>query len=856
MKRFLFLLAVVFSANAFAQNMVSNGNFESDFTDWSNIVGGTGSGTFSVSTTAADIQNGSKAMKAVITTAGTNAYDIQSIHAGWAAVSGTTYTVTLWAKASVSGAQLKLVMQNANYSEKIITLTTTYAQYSWSFTASENGTKFRFNFPQAATFNIDNIVINDPNQATIPATTSLTITPATTYQTMEGFGGAMTWYSAWLMSATTANRDLLYQSLFSDLGLDILRLKNWYFPTNYPTDKTTTAMTDNSSYTATIEFYKKAKAINPNIDVLLCSWTPPPYMKSNSAANAGTLKKNASGKFMYSEFGQYYYDMLNAHSISGMNPDFVSMQNEPGFVNTGWETCEWRPTETTDYPAYGTAFDSVYSRIKTLTNVPKMIGPEVENIGTDADLAGANTFTSYTDPIKSKAALYAYAYHLYNFGGSNEAAIMSSATASALNVVKGYSDKQNFMTEYGSMDWYNSAIMMQQDLIQANVSAYIMWELVWQDDNYTAVSVTSAGTYTIKPNYYTLKHFAKWIDKGYKRIDLTTSNSYVLASAYKNPTKNQITIVAINRAAVSTAVSFNLGSLVVSGVQAYQSVSGNYYQTLTGLTSTSSVPLAGQSITTIVVDYTDPSANVLPTVSITAPANNAIYAATSTITLNATAADADGTISKVDFYNGTTLLGSDATSPYSFSWTNVPSGTYSITAKATDNKSGVTTSTAITVIVNPVQTINLNAGWNLISFNVSPIYKSIDSVFKTVIANATEIKNFDGFWKSGQNSIFNSLTQIQDGGAYFINMKLAETLSLSGPAVVLPFSISLKSGWNLAGVPAQAAVSITTSVGIKPITTVKNFDGFWQATGTPSITTFDLGKGYFIKTTAATTLNW
>jgi len=763
MKRFLFLIAVVFSANAFAQNMVSNGNFESDFTDWSNIVGGTGSATFSVSTTAADIQNGTKAMKAVITTAGTNAYDIQSIHAGWAAVSGTTYTVTLWAKASVSGAQLKLVMQNANYSEKIITLTTSYAQYTWSFTASENGTKFRFNFPQAATFNIDNIVINDPNQATIPATTSLTITPATTYQTMEGFGGAMTWYSSSLLNASTTSRDQLYQSLFSDLGLDILRLKNWYFPTNYPTDKTTTAMTDNSSYTATIEFYKKAKAINPNIDVLLCSWTPPPYMKSNSAANAGTLKKNASGKFMYSEFGQYYYDMLNAHNISGMNPDFVSMQNEPGFVNTGWETCEWRPTETTDYPAYGTAFDSVYSRIKTLTNVPKMIGPEVENIGTDADLAGANTFTSYTDPIKSKAALYAYAYHLYNFGGSNEAAIMSSATAAALNVVKGYSDKQNFMTEYGSMDWYNSAIMIQQDLIQANASAYIMWELVWQDDNYTAISVTSAGAYTIKPNYYTLKHFAKWIDKGYKRIDLTTSNSYVFASAYKNPTKNQITIVAINRAAVSTAASFNLGSLVVSGVQAYQSISGNYYQTLSGLTATSSVPLAGQSITTIVIDY--------------------------------------------------------ATAPIT-------------------------------------QSISLKAGWNLISFNVSPTNKTIDSVFKSVIANATEIKNFDGFWKSGQSTIFNSLSQIKDGSAYFINMKTAATLSISAQAVTLPLSVSLKTGWNLEGVPTQSAVSIPTTIGTKPITIVKNFDGFWQATGTPSISTFDIGKGYFIKATSATTVNW
>ena len=36
------------------------------------------------------------------------------------------------------------------------------------------------------------------------------------------------------------------------------------------------------------------------------------------------------------------------------------------------------------------------------------------------------------------------------------------------------------------------------------------------------------------------------------------------------------------------------------------------------------------------------------------------------MTLSATASDSDGTISKVEFYNGTTLLGTDTTSPYSY----------------------------------------------------------------------------------------------------------------------------------------------------------------------------------------------
>jgi hypothetical protein len=101
--------------------------------------------------------------------------------------------------------------------------------------------------------------------------------------------------------------------------------------------------------------------------------------------------------------------------------------------------------------------------------------------------------------------------------------------------------------------------------------------------------------------------------------------------------------------------------------------------------------------------------NQLPTTTITAPVNNATYVAPAAITINATAADTDGTISKVDFYNGTTLIGTDATAPYSFNWTNVPAGTYSITTRATDNLGATGTSSVITVVVQPAPGFTLQA---------------------------------------------------------------------------------------------------------------------------------------------------
>ena len=91
--------------------------------------------------------------------------------------------------------------------------------------------------------------------------------------------------------------------------------------------------------------------------------------------------------------------------------------------------------------------------------------------------------------------------------------------------------------------------------------------------------------------------------------------------------------------------------------------------------------------------------NKPPTVSITSPANNATYTPPASVSITASASDADGTISKVEFYNGATKLGEATASPYSYTWSNVVAGTYVLTAKATDNGGAVTTSGGVTIVV-------------------------------------------------------------------------------------------------------------------------------------------------------------
>ena len=92
--------------------------------------------------------------------------------------------------------------------------------------------------------------------------------------------------------------------------------------------------------------------------------------------------------------------------------------------------------------------------------------------------------------------------------------------------------------------------------------------------------------------------------------------------------------------------------------------------------------------------------NQPPAVSLTAPASGATYTAPASISLTASASDPEGQLSKVEFYQGTTLLGTDTTSPYSFTWSSVGAGTYSLTAVAYDAAGAKTTSSAVSVTVS------------------------------------------------------------------------------------------------------------------------------------------------------------
>lgn len=128
------------------------------------------------------------------------------------------------------------------------------------------------------------------------------------------------------------------------------------------------------------------------------------------------------------------------------------------------------------------------------------------------------------------------------------------------------------------------------------------------------------------------------------------------------------------------------------------------YQDAEFISSTNTVRFAtyGRGIWDFKIQSTG---NQAPIVTITSPASNSTFTTGANIVLSANATD-DVSVQQVDFYNGTTFLGTDYTPPYTFTWNNVPAGNHTINANAYDNLGlvGVASPVAITVSSAPVCT--------------------------------------------------------------------------------------------------------------------------------------------------------
>ena len=400
------------------------------------------------------------------------------------------------------------------------------------------------------------------------------------HQTMVGFGASIAWYTETL--ANHSQKAVIYELIFNDLGLDILRLRNNYGKPGGVETSVSTIVSDMNMVA-----YERPL-------ILMSSWSPPWDLKSNMSANGGsnaTLKKE-NNQYVYGKFAKYWVDALIAYRDAGIEPDYISMQNEPSY-DAQWESCRFDAGEGT-VASYGKALDTLRAALDAADLHPMVLAPEIHGIG-------YNTPASYMSTIH-RDIVDGYDYHLYHGNsGTNDANNVTpdgfnANLASAATVFNG---KPIWQTEFDRGDWFQTVWVIHNCLVNGNVSAYLWWELTWGDGSKPLINLSSTS-YTINPYYWGFRQYSKYISAGWNRVTATSTDDSLRTSAFVSPDGTGLTLVILNIGSGSRSMDIAIQDFTVSGVTAIRTSNTEQGEDVsTSYNATSPMEFPGRSITTL-----------------------------------------------------------------------------------------------------------------------------------------------------------------------------------------------------------------------------------------------------------------
>jgi hypothetical protein len=343
--------------------------------------------------------------------------------------------------------------------------------------------------------------------------------------------------------------------------------------------------------------------------------------------------------------------------------------------------------------------------------------------------------TSYADEGLSPSTLYYYAVRAVNSVGVSSWSSLASATT--LSGQSSDTTPPNVsITSPPSGSTYTTS---QTVTIYATASDNVGVTKVEFYDNGVIKGTDTTNAYTYAWTFATADNGThNWTAKAYDAVGnakISTAVSYTVSVPVADTTPPTVpatltsSAVSCSQVNLSWTASTDTGG---SGLKGYNVHRGGTYlkQILAPSTSTSDTGLSASHSYSYTVSAIDNAGNqsaqsnssvtitptcadtIPPAVSITSPASGMTYSTVQTVTIVASASDNVG-VSKVEFYDGTTLKATDTSSPYTYAWafTSANNGTHSWKAKAYDAAGNSASSGAVSLTVNIATSSDGQTAW-------------------------------------------------------------------------------------------------------------------------------------------------
>lgn len=383
---------------------------------------------------------------------------------------------------------------------------------------------------------------------------TIIIDPKKTFQTIEGFGGALTDAAAeTIYKLSKENQEKIFTAYFDKgkgIGYNLFRThinscdfsSESYAYSEVDGDVNLEHFTIEKDKQYRIPLIKEAiKRVGSDFRLLISPWSPPAWMKTNNhMLQGGKLKTE-----YYQTWADYFVRFIKEYQKEGIPTWALTVQNEPMAVQT-WESCIYTAEEERDF-------------------VKNNLGPTLEKANLsdvkvivwdhNRGIMYQRAATVLDDPEASKY-VWGTGFHWYT-GDHFE---------NVKQVAEAFPDKKLLFTEgcvfpfdYTKLqDWswgerYGESII--HDLNNGAVG-WIDWNILLDETggpNHVAnfcyapvIGNTKTDEVIFMNSYYYMGHFSKFINAGAKRIICSSNNDNILATAVINPNGNLV-VVAMNQ---------------------------------------------------------------------------------------------------------------------------------------------------------------------------------------------------------------------------------------------------------------------------------------------------------------------